>query len=146
MRLAWGDAEFDRAVANYVLAQSPALAALGQLKPFRSAGFVDDDDNLVGGLVMTEYRFFDAELSIFMDPKRIIGLHTMRELFAWCFEDVGLARLTAKVNVDNERARTFVLKLGFHHEGTVRLGFDGIHDAALYGMTRHDCYWLADRR
>lgn len=145
MRLAWGDGEFDQAVADFVLAQSPELTALGKLKPFRSAGFVEDD-KLVGGLVMTDYRFFDAELSIFMDPKRIIGLHAMRELFAWCFEEVGLMRLTAKVRIDNERARTFVLKLGFHHEGTMRRGFDGTHDAALYGMTRYDCYWLADEK
>jgi RimJ/RimL family protein N-acetyltransferase len=143
LRLAWGDPEFDQAVADYVLGHFPTLSMLGKLKPFRSVGFVEGEQ-LVGGVVMTDYRFFDAELSIYMEPKRTIGLHTMRELFAWCFDVVGLTRLTAKVAMDNERARNFVMKLGFHHEGTMRKGFDGKTDAALYGMTRHDCFWLKD--
>lgn len=145
MRLAWGEADYDQAVADYVIAKFPALARLGTLKPFRSVGFVDNDGNLVGGVVMTDYRFFDAELSIYAGKRNFIGAHGMRALFRYCFDDLGLARLTCLVDVQNKASRRFVEKAGWIHEGTKRKGLDGVADAAIYGMTREDCFWLEEK-
>jgi RimJ/RimL family protein N-acetyltransferase len=142
LRLAWGNPEFDQAVADYVLNQFPTLAMLGRLKPFRAVGMVDDKGDIRGGLVMTDYRFFDAELSIFMEPKVHFGLQMLREMFAWAFDEVSLKRLTCRIGVENKRAQRFVEKAGFRYEGTMRLGLDGTQDAQIYGMTRGDCFWL----
>jgi RimJ/RimL family protein N-acetyltransferase len=145
LRLAWGDPAFDQAVADYVLSHFPTLSLLGRLKPFRAVAMVDDDGNIRGGLVMTDYRFFDAELSIYMEPKVHFGLHMLREMFAWAFGEVDLKRLTCRIGVENKRAQRFVEKAGFRYEGTMRLGLDGIQDAQIYGMTQQDCIWLTGK-
>ncbi len=143
MRIAWADPEFDRSVADYVLAQFPELARFpGGLRPFRSAGFVDNNGKLIGGVVMTDYRYFDAQLSIYAENPRFVGIHGLRELFRFCFDDLGLKRLTCLIDVKNEACRRCVEKAGWKLEGTMRKGFDGETDAALYGMTRDDCFWI----
>lgn len=142
MRVAWGRPDFDQAIADYIVAQFPELARLGTLKPFRAAGFVDNAGRLVGGVVMTDFRFFDAQLSIYAVKPRFVGAHGMRELFRFCFDELGLARLTCLVGTSNRASRRFVEKAGWKHEGTLRKGLDGVQDAALYGMTREDCFWL----
>jgi RimJ/RimL family protein N-acetyltransferase len=142
VRVAWGDRDFDQAIADYVVAQFPELSRLGALRPFRAAGFVDNAGQLVGGVVMTDYRFFDAQLSIYAQNPRFVGIHGLRELFGFCFDELGLQRLTCLVGVGNRASRRFVEKAGWKHEGTLRRGLDGVSDAAIYGMTRDDCFWL----
>ena len=142
MNILIGGPEFEQMVADYVLEQFPRLRALGRLKPFRAVAFVDDKNVLHGGVVMTDYRGFDAQLSIYVDTPRFIGLQALRHLFFWAFDTQSLRRLTCLVDPANRKSVRFVEKLGFRYEGTMRLGLDGVNDAAIYGMTRDDCLWI----
>ena len=138
---------FEQTVADYVAEQFPAWRYMGRLKPYRAVGFVDDDGRLCGGLVMTDYRGFDADLSIYLaKPGNFIGLHALRELFSWAFDGLKVRRLTCRISPLNRRSIKFVEKVGFHYEGTMRLGLDGVNDAAIYGMTRDDCIWIKDEK
>ena len=143
MRLAWGDAAFDQAVADYVLSQFPEIGRYGVYKPFRSVALTRGGQ-AIGGIVMTNYRGFDAELSIYLAERGFVGRHALTALFHWAFNELKLARLTCYIATKNRASRKFVTKLGFRHEGTLRHGLDGTRDAQIYGMTKADCFWLKD--
>ncbi len=129
-------------VADYVLEQFPNLNALGRFKPFRAVAFVDESNVMHGGLVMTDYRGFDAQVSIYADTPRFIGLHALKHLMRWTFDELKLKRVTCLIDPNNKPSQTFARKCGFKFEGTMRRGLDGVNDAAIYGMLREDCFWL----
>jgi RimJ/RimL family protein N-acetyltransferase len=51
-------------------------------------------------------------------------------------------RITAFVDVDNQRALKQMQRMGFVYEGYCRLGINGVRDAYVYGMLRDDCRYL----
>lgn len=145
MKVLAGPPEFEQTVADYVLEQFPDLAELypgARIKPFRAVAFVDAGGVMHGGLVMTDYRGFDAHLSIYLDGKRFIGKQSLTDLMRWTFDRLGLRRVTCFIRPDNTVSRRFVERIGFKREGVLRKGYDGTHDALIFGMTREDCGWL----
>lgn len=140
MRLAWGIEEH---LGEYLTANFPDLAVYGMYKPDLAVGFVNNDDRLVGALGMIMLNAFDGSLSIFMD-RPCFTASILRELYNKVFIDMNLVRLTCHVSKRNRKARLFVEHMGFRMEGVKRRGFDGVHDAVVYGMLKNECRWLGD--
>lgn len=139
MRLVWG---LDQQVAEYVAAQFPIVAERGGFKVVRAVGIANEAGNLVGGIVMTDFRGHDAELNIFSETPYALTANMLRELCSWAFEGQGMKRLTASISKKNKRSRRFVQGLGFRLEGTKRYGFHDGTDECIYGMTHDNCRWL----
>ena len=140
MRLVWG---LDGEIARYVAAHFPIVLERGGYDTFKAVGFADEEDRIFGGLVVSEYRGHDADLSIFAERPGFINRRILREFFHWAFNVEGFRRLTAKVAKKNKRSRRLVEGLGFRLEGTQKYGFDDAKDdLCLYGMTYDRCPWL----
>lgn len=144
MRLVWG---LDREVAEFVAAQFPIAAARGGFNTFRAVGIADDGDRLVGGIVGSEFRGHDMNLSIYAARPDFLRPAMIAELCRWAFVETRLKRLTAEIAKKNRRARAFVEHVGFAIEGTKRHGWhDGADDMCIYGMTADRCRWLEGDR
>ena len=140
MRLVWG---LDRQVADFVAAQFPLVVERGGFKHAKAVGLADDNDVLVGGLAVSEYRGHDAELSIYLAKYNGLTRGLIRDVFDWAFNELKVLRLTCKIAKRNKRSRRLAEGMGFRLEGTMKLGFDnGTDDQCIYGMTRHDCKWI----
>lgn len=139
MSVLWG---CDKQVGDYVAAQFPLVVQRGGFNVVKAVGFTDSRGRLVGGLVMTDYRGHDAELSIYLEKPSAISPQNLRELFHWAFRSQGFKRLTASISKKNKRCRRLVEGLGFRLEGTMRYGFSDGTDQCVYGMTYDNCNWL----
>ncbi len=153
MKVVHGHRGFEEMVADYVLEQFPNMAGLvpgGTIKPYRAVAFVDDKNVMHGGLVMSDYKGFDAQVSIYVDTQQLHGLRpfatvrALQELMRWTFNEVGLTRVTCLIDPKNKRSRRFAEKMGFKLEGKLRHGLDGKSDALVYGMLRDDARYLKD--
>jgi RimJ/RimL family protein N-acetyltransferase len=128
----------DRNVAALVASQLPGLA----LEKFVALGVVRQN-RLVGGIVYHNFRGCDVEVvGAFEDPRWALP-GSLRALFAYPFETLRCARITAIVARRNKRARRLCEGLGFRLEGVARKAIDGKQDAMIYGMLRAECRWLA---
>lgn len=127
----------DRNVAALVASHIPALA----LDKFVALGVVRRNQ-LVGGVVYHNFRGCDVEVvAAFEDPGWALP-GTLRALFAYPFETLRCARVTAIVARKNRRARRLCEGFGFRLEGVARKALDGKEDAMIYGMLRAECRWL----
>jgi ribosomal-protein-alanine N-acetyltransferase len=71
----------------------------------------------------------------------------MREVVRYCFEDLGVRRVTAAAAVENAASRHVIESSGLRHWGTERLGTDihgGRSDLAWYDLLLEE--WQASRR
>ena len=140
MRLVWG---LDAQVAEFVAMQFPLAQERGGFNTFRAVGVATDDGTLVGGIVGSEYRGHDMNLSIYAARPDFLRPAMIGELCRWAFGEAGLKRLTAEIAKKNRRARAFVEHVGFVLEGNKRHGWhDGQDDMCIYGMTADRCRWL----
>lgn len=140
-----GDREFQQGIADWVLNEGfPELKHLGRYKPFASLGLKTDDGNLYGGLILTNYTGFDAELTVYVSKMYLMRIQDLQRLFHWFFDDMKLSRMTARIAPDNERSIKVAKKLGFQQEGRIRKGLDGERDALVFGLLREDCKLLKD--
>ena len=144
MKVVSGDSAFQQGIADYVQDRLPAIAGRGRFKPFRAFGFVVGG-KIVGGFVLTQYSGFDAHLTIYAENPRFVGRHALTELYRWAFDDLGLVRLTCRVDPNNKAAMRAAIKTGFLREGLLRKGYDGTNDAVVLGMLRGDCVWLKEK-
>lgn len=132
MRLVWG---LDQEVSDFVAAQFPLATRRGGFVPYAAAGVVDDNDVLVGGVVLTDWRVHDGCLSIYM-ARPALTPDMVSELKMWAFRTQKMKRLTAEIAKRNKKARRFVEHVGFRLEGTLRHGWhDGLDDMCIYGLT-----------
>ena len=143
MPLVAGDRAFQQGIADWMLKEGfPELAHLGRYKPFAAMGLKTDDGKLYGGLILTNYTGFDAELTVYVSKMYLMRIQDLKRLFHWFFDDMGLVRMTARIAPDNERSINIAKKLGFQQEGIIRKGLDGKRDVILFGLLREDCKLL----
>jgi RimJ/RimL family protein N-acetyltransferase len=142
MRLAWG---LEGPIGNYLSAHFPHLMRPGlEYRPDWAVGFVDEQGRLYGALGLCFDSPWDGQLSIYCERPRWASRAVLRQLLRLCFHERGLVRLTCHIRRDNRHARVFVERLGFRFEGMKRKAFDGVHDAAMYGLLEKDCWLLKD--
>jgi len=126
----------DEFVSNLVASRIKHMQA--PFGPCTALGIVRGG-NLIGGVVYHNFRGHDIEASIAIDRAAFLP---WRALFAYPFEQLGCARLTAFTGRKNKKARKLLENLGFRLEGVHLRGLDGITDAMSYGMLRDDCRWI----
>ena len=144
MRLAWG---LEGPIGNYLSAHFPHLMRPGlEYRPDWAVGFVDDEGRLFGALGLCFDSPWDGQLSIYSERPQWATRAVLRHLFRLAFVERGLVRLTCRIERRNRHARLLVERLGFRLEGVMRMAFDGVNDACIYGMTRDGCRWLKETK
>lgn len=139
MRLVWG---VDGAIADYVAAHFDVIAKRGWTGFHSAAGFADEDGNVFGGVVLSDYYLHDAGITIYLERPGLTRA-ALKELFSYAFETVGLMRLSAETSKKNRKSRSVLERLGFSLEGVRRRGWhDGVSDKCLYGLLKENCKWL----
>lgn len=127
-------------VAEWVRARIPKVAAW--LPGFKSIAALDPINcGIYGAVIYDGFTPFDCNLHIAIADRRCVTRRTIRAVFAYPFEQLGLSRVTAQVGAKNERSQRFVADLGFVCEG-VKVNGLGDEDELIYGMTRERCRWL----
>lgn len=99
-------------------------------------------DRLVGGVVFSNYRRRDLEVSIAFDDPRWARKGILARLFTYPFVQLGCRRITALVAADDTRIPKLMRGIGWSLEGRHRCAIEGDRDVLSFGMLREDCRWL----
>lgn len=103
---------------------------------------LNDNDEFVAGVVLSNYRKHDIEVSCATESSMAWRPHVMAAVFQYIFGQLGCVRCTSIVTKSNTKCRKFLDSLGFSLEGNVRLGYDGNKDALIYGLLAAECRYL----
>lgn len=114
--------------------------------PYTGFAVFDEQGRLCAGIVVSNFRGTDCEVSIAAETARWAKKHIIRYVFEYIFDKLGCVRCTSIVqNVKHtRRARKLAEGIGFVLEGNLRLAYDGKTDALVYGLLRADCRFLKD--
>lgn len=104
---------------------------------------VEEDGAIIAGVVFTNYRKIDIEVSLAADSPRWARRGILRAFSAYPFIQLGCRRVTSFVPEWNERARRWNEGFGFTQEGRHPGSFEDGSAAISYGMLRENCRWLA---
>lgn len=133
--------ELTEMVGRYVTEKTGLVLVPGMYQAFM---IVNDDQDFVAGVVVTNFRNTDCEISCASESPAAWRPSVCRAIFKYVFEQLGCVRCTSITTKGNRKARSFLQSLGFELEGNVRLGYDGRRDALIYGLLRSECRFLAD--
>ncbi len=141
MRLIYG---LDDAAAAWVASRIAHVANADELRPYVAVGMANDDGQPVGGIVWHGWRpgYRGIELTAAATDPRWLTRSIVREVFAYPFLTLDCVRVTTFTPASNRRALKLNAKLGFQHEGVVRLGY-GDEDAVIMGLLCEE--WLVGR-
>lgn len=103
--------------------------------PCEAIGVADEDDNLIGGVVFSNYQphFGNIEVSFAAIRRSWLTPNLVRGLLSYPFDQLGVRRITTLTPKRNRSARQFLKKFGFVEEGNVRGGF-GTDDMIISGL------------
>ena len=101
----------------------------------------DDTSQILGGVVYSRFTPGNCEMSVAADSPKFLTRKTLREYFAYPFEQLALRRVTILIESCNTHSIDFNRRLGFVAEGLLRNWY-GQHHGILMGMLREDCKWL----
>lgn len=114
--------------------------------PYIGFAVKNSQDEFVAGIVVSNYRLTDCEVSMAAETPNWARKQVMRTIFEYIFNTMGCVRCTCIVK--NERAsrrtRRFLQGIGFALEGNLRRAYDGHHGALIYGLLAEDCQFLGD--
>jgi len=113
--------------------------------PYKALGVVRSGV-LLGGIVFYNYYGHSIEAGMAFDRADWARPSTLRRLFAYPYFQLGVVRCTVMTGRKNRRTRQFLDRLGFKVEGVIRKGANGVEDAILYGLLRHEISWLMERK
>ena len=131
----------DRAVSEWVRRELGMATDFG---PSVAIGAVCED-KLIAGVVYYCYRHPNIEMAVAAISPRWANKTTLKGFFDYPFNQLGCSRVTVLVDADNEQVRRFDERLGFVYEGTLREANPN-GDAAMYGMLKSECKWIAQKR
>jgi len=105
---------------------------------------VDKHDNLIGGVVFNQYQpqYRNIEVSFastradWLTPRLVTGI------LRYAFGQLECNRITSLTPKKLRKARQFLIKFGFKHEGTVRSGY-GDDDCIISGLLESE--WRVHR-
>jgi len=112
--------------------------------PCEAIGVVDADDNLIGGVVFSNYQphFRNIEVSFASIRRDWLTSRLISGILFYAFGQLGCQRITCLTPKRNRAARQFLQKFGFKLEGNVRRGF-GDDDCIISGLLANE--WAAHR-
>lgn len=109
---------------------------------FVAFAILDDSDEFVGGVIVSNFRKTDCELSCAAETPLAWRHQVLQTIFDYTFTQLGCVRCTSITTKRNRRARAFLEGLGFQLEGNLRLGYDGRKDALIYGLLAAECRYI----
>jgi RimJ/RimL family protein N-acetyltransferase len=130
----------DAAIAELVRQRIPHLRVDG-FGPCTAFGLLHKGE-LVGGVVFNNYRRFDIHFTVVMEKVAPVSPGTVRKLFGYAFNQLGVKRITSITGRKNKKARKALATLGFREIGVAHRGLDGFEDAFIYEMLKENCKWL----
>ena len=130
---------YDLAVGAWIAKQLDEK--LEKFYPFTAIGFARDGE-LTGGVLYNNYHGHDIQITSAATDSRWLSKNNLRTIYNYPYNQLGCVRTTAVTGRSNKRARTVLEKLGYRHEGTLRLGLDGKQTALIYGMLKDECKWI----
>lgn len=136
----------ERAVlASYLASKIGATPQelVGQM-PFVAAKVVRNGQPM-GAVLYTNYRQHCIEFSAAGEPGWMTR-STIRQMFAYPFEQLKVQTLLALIKRSNAVARTISRDLGFTELCVIPTGDFKADDIILYGMARDKCPWIEGRR
>jgi hypothetical protein len=133
---------FTEMVGQYCMEKIPGLKLASGM--YQAMMVVNDDNDFVAGVVFTNFRDIDVEISCVSETPAAWRPEVCKAIFTYIFDQLGCVRCTSITTRPNRKARGFLESLGFTLEGNVRLGYDGQRDALIYGLLRSECRFLAD--
>jgi hypothetical protein len=96
-------------------------------------------------VVFCDPRRWSIEMAVASDgSSRWLSRAFLRAAFRYPFVQLGLPRVTGRIQADNLAALALDAHLGFRHEGIQRAQF-GDQDAVLMGMLASECRWLGEQ-
>ena len=107
---------------------------------FRTLAAVDENDEFVCVVVMTNFTPRNIDLSIVIDHRKVTPKGTIEmfnEVFSFVFDKLHAARVTGLLRGKNRRAKKLNEHFGFKLEGVMRKAFadDDLH---IYGFLAED--------
>jgi hypothetical protein len=107
---------------------------------FRTLVAVDENDEFVCVVVMTNFTPRNIDLSIVIDHRKVTPKGTIEmfnEVFGFVFDKLRAARVTGLLRGKNKRAKKLNEHFGFKLEGVMRKAFadDDLH---IYGFLAED--------
>lgn len=106
---------------------------------------VNDSGDLVAAVVVSNYQGHDCQISCASETGAAWRPHVCRAVFTYIFETLGCVRCTSITTKRNTASRGFLEHLGFTLEGKLRRGYDGKHDALIFGLLAEECRFLAEQ-
>ena len=104
---------------------------------------LEQDGELVAGVILESYTGRNANIHVAGIGKHWLNRNFLLTVFDFCFNRLGLQRLTGLVEADNAAALRFDTHLGFRLEYTMPDG--GRHgDCHILVMRREDCRYLPE--
>ena len=95
-------------------------------------------------VAFTDFRRWSVEMAVATDERgHWLSRTFLRACCAYPFLQLGLRRVTGRVESNNERALALNEHLGGVREGVQREQF-GEHDCVLFGMLRAECPWIKE--
>ncbi len=96
---------------------------------------VDKHDNLIGGVVFNAYQpqYRNIEVSFASIRSNWLTPNLVTGILSYAFDQLGCNRITSLTPKKLRKARQFLQKFGFKHEGTVRRGY-GDDDTIISGL------------
>lgn len=106
----------------------------------RAIGIADGDE-LIAGVVYSNFREGNIEMSIAADHPRWCRRGIIRALFHYPLVQLECRRITCIIPADNQKSLRLCRGLGFKIEGLCREVFGPV-DGIICGLLKRECKWL----
>ena len=94
-------------------------------------------------LVFSRFTTGNCEVTVAATDPRFITRRFALAVAAYAFVQMECRRVTAMIEVGNEKSLSLAQRLGFRMEGTCKDWFQS-GDAYILGLLKKDCAWLKD--
>ena len=103
-------------------------------------GRLKDDGSIWGVVGYDNFSQWDCEIFMAGEPGWV-SMSFMKATFAYPFTQLGLERVTGRIDANDKKALDIDMRFGFKVEGRLRNAL-GNRDIIIVGMLRHECKWI----
>jgi len=102
----------------------------------------DDDCEFQAVVLYNNWEERNVSMHIASVSPKWATLGSLRTVFAYPFQELGVHRVTAATRENNAKARSMLARLGYKQEGELRQYYETGESDIIYGMTRDECRWI----
>ena len=110
---------------------------------YQAVGVQDKDNNLVGGMVYTQYTGYSVEIHLRVDSPRHIPINFYRYVCEYGYIWMGVERGWCEVAASNKRCHKLLEGMYFKREGVARksllLPTGELVDSIIFSCLRQEC-------